>query len=156
MESPAYSSMHLGGMGDIPGLLSGYSDPPGYRSARGDRLDRFDPYRHLDRYRLALEGTELACGRQTLKARLPRASFEITKVEGRTVELAQPLSAELAQPGGYVRSGQTAFAIETVEGRRVTFRDFPFEGGKEIVAPSAVWLAAQPQKDTPRLARRTR
>ena len=94
---------------------------------------------------LLLDGTELACGGQTLKARLPRASFEITKAEGRTVELAQPLSAELAQPGGYVRSGQTAFAIDKVAGRRVTFRDFPFEGGKEIVAPSAVWLAAERQ-----------
>ena len=56
MESPAYSSMHLGGMGEIPGLLSGYSDPPGYGGVRGERLDRFDPYRHLDRYRLAPGG----------------------------------------------------------------------------------------------------
>lgn len=54
-ESPSYSSMHLGLMEDIPELLAGYSDPPGYQPAQGARLDDFDPFEELPRYRLALE-----------------------------------------------------------------------------------------------------
>jgi len=54
-ESPSYSSMHLGNMGEIPDLLSGYSDPPGYQPAQGRRMDDFDCYQHLSRYRLALQ-----------------------------------------------------------------------------------------------------
>ena len=54
-ESPSYSSMHLSLMGDIPLLLRGYSDPPDYQPEAGPRLERFDPFRHLPRYRLALE-----------------------------------------------------------------------------------------------------
>jgi len=54
-ESPSYSSMHLGNMGEIPDLLSGYSDPPGYRPPAGERLQDFDAYQHLSRYRLALQ-----------------------------------------------------------------------------------------------------
>mgnify|MGYP001007362154 CR=1 FL=1 len=54
-ESPSYSSMHLSNMGDIPDLLSGYSDPPGYTPPVGERLQDFDAYQHLPRYRLALQ-----------------------------------------------------------------------------------------------------
>ncbi len=55
VESPSYSSMHLGLMEDIPELLVGYSDPPGYQPPTGQRLDDFDPFESLPRYRLALE-----------------------------------------------------------------------------------------------------
>ena len=54
-ESPSYSSMHLSLMADIPLILRGYSDPPGYMPAKGPRLERFDPFRHLPRYGLALD-----------------------------------------------------------------------------------------------------
>lgn len=54
-ESPSYSSMHLGLMQEIPELLAGYSDPPGYTDAEGRRFDEFDPFVHTPRYRLALE-----------------------------------------------------------------------------------------------------
>ncbi|MHB8995326.1 MAG: heparinase II/III family protein [Armatimonadota bacterium] len=54
-ESPSYSSMHLGLMQEIPDLLTGYSDPKDYRPEKGERLDAFDPFQHLPRYRLALE-----------------------------------------------------------------------------------------------------
>ncbi len=54
-ESPSYSSMHLGLMADIPLILRGYSDPPGYVPPQGARLDSFDPFRRVQRYRLALE-----------------------------------------------------------------------------------------------------
>lgn len=54
-ESPGYSGMHLSLMADIPLVLRGYSDPPGYTPPDGRRLDAFDPFRHLPRYRLALE-----------------------------------------------------------------------------------------------------
>lgn len=53
-ESPSYSSMHLGLMRDIPDILQGYSDPPGYQPDDGDRLQNLQPYEDLDRYRLAL------------------------------------------------------------------------------------------------------
>ncbi len=54
-ESPSYSGMHLSYMGDIPDLLSGYSDPPGYRPSTGEPWKDFDSYQHLSRYRLALQ-----------------------------------------------------------------------------------------------------
>ncbi|MCK5805351.1 MAG: hypothetical protein KAI66_21150, partial [Lentisphaeria bacterium] len=36
-ESPSYSSMHLSLMENIPLLLRGYSDPPGYADEKGER-----------------------------------------------------------------------------------------------------------------------
>lgn len=54
-ESPGYSNMHLNLMRDIPELLSGYSDPEGFVPERGERLKNLNPFRHFDRYRLALE-----------------------------------------------------------------------------------------------------
>jgi hypothetical protein len=36
-ESPNYSTMHLAQMLDIPAILSGYSDPPGYRGVFAHR-----------------------------------------------------------------------------------------------------------------------
>ncbi|MCC7491274.1 MAG: heparinase II/III family protein [Fimbriimonadaceae bacterium] len=54
-ESPSYSNMHLALMADIPEVLAGYSDPPGYQPPAGERFDQFDPHRHVPRYRLALE-----------------------------------------------------------------------------------------------------
>jgi len=55
MESPSYSSMHLGLMRDIPEILRGYSDPPGYQPDEGKRLDDLEPFDQIGRYRLALE-----------------------------------------------------------------------------------------------------
>ncbi len=54
-ESPSYSSMHLSLMADIPIVLRGYSDPAGYTPAQGKRFDDFNPFQHVERYRLALE-----------------------------------------------------------------------------------------------------
>lgn len=53
-ESPSYSSMHLGGLEEIPDLLVGYSDPEGHVDEEGARFDDLDPYEDLPRYRLAL------------------------------------------------------------------------------------------------------
>ena len=66
IESPSYSSMHLSLMRDIPEILRGYSDPIGFQPADGKRMDDFDPFVDLDRYRLALESMVrmLAPGRQ--------------------------------------------------------------------------------------------
>jgi hypothetical protein len=54
-ESPSYAGMHLGLMQDIPEILRGYSDPPGYEPQDGPRLADFNPFEHVVRYRLALE-----------------------------------------------------------------------------------------------------
>ena len=54
MESPSYSSMHLGGLYEIPDLIAGDSDPAGYQAEDGTRFDSLNPYRDLPRYRLAL------------------------------------------------------------------------------------------------------
>lgn len=55
MESPSYSSMHLGLMRDIPEILRGYSDPPSYQPADGKRIENLQPFQEIARYRLALE-----------------------------------------------------------------------------------------------------
>ncbi|MHB9027775.1 MAG: heparinase II/III domain-containing protein [Candidatus Latescibacterota bacterium] len=54
-ESPSYSDMHLSLMRNIPEILLGYSDQPGYRPADGKTLKNFDPFRSVGRYQLALE-----------------------------------------------------------------------------------------------------
>lgn len=55
VESPSYSSMHLSLMREIPEILRGYSDPPGFQPTDGERIENLDPFMDLDRYRLALE-----------------------------------------------------------------------------------------------------
>ncbi|MBI3946773.1 MAG: heparinase II/III family protein [Armatimonadetes bacterium] len=52
-ESPAYASHNYLNMRDLPDLLLGYSDPPGYRPEKGPRLESLNLYQH-DRFRLAL------------------------------------------------------------------------------------------------------
>ncbi|MBI3944785.1 MAG: heparinase II/III family protein [Armatimonadetes bacterium] len=54
-ESPAYSAHHLSNMHELPEILNGYSDPPGYQPAEGVRVENFDPFRE-SRYGLVLEG----------------------------------------------------------------------------------------------------
>ncbi|WP_414660333.1 heparinase II/III domain-containing protein [Horticoccus sp. 23ND18S-11] len=43
-ESPAYATMTLGNIWDMPQALRGYSDPPGYRGPDGRRRDAVDLY----------------------------------------------------------------------------------------------------------------
>ncbi|MSS70564.1 MAG: hypothetical protein EXS64_03645 [Candidatus Latescibacteria bacterium] len=52
-ESPAYAAHNYGNMGELPDLLEGYSDPPGYQPEGGRRIDGLAPYAH-GRFRLAL------------------------------------------------------------------------------------------------------
>lgn len=54
-ESPSYSGMHLSLMEDIPEILRGYSDPEGFVPEEGTAFKDLDPFRHTERYRLALE-----------------------------------------------------------------------------------------------------
>lgn len=43
-ESPAYGTMTLGGIRDLPQAFRGYSDPPGFRDPDGKRIDALDLY----------------------------------------------------------------------------------------------------------------
>jgi hypothetical protein len=95
---------------------------------------------------MLLEGKELNCAQQRIQASQARAVSKIAKVDGRCVELAQPLPAEMVRPGMYVRSGETAFAVEEVDGTRVVIRDFPFEAGKEITASNAMWFSQEAKR----------
>ena len=128
-------------------------------SSLDDQPRAYGPLRVAGRFALAtldlsgrlqrgflLEGKELTCAHQRLSARQPRAVSKIAKIDGRSVELVQPLPAEMVRPGMYVRSGETAFAVEKVEGARITVRDFPFEAGDQIVASNAVWFAQEAEK----------
>lgn len=54
-ESPSYSSMHLSLMRNIPEILRGYSDPPGYQPEKGKRIENLQPFDEIVCYRLALE-----------------------------------------------------------------------------------------------------
>ncbi|MBN1291619.1 MAG: heparinase II/III family protein, partial [Candidatus Latescibacteria bacterium] len=54
-ETPSYSAMHLNLMQEIPEILMGYSDPPGYKPEKGEPLQNFNPFVSVDRYRLAQE-----------------------------------------------------------------------------------------------------
>jgi len=48
-ESPSYSSMHLGGLRDIPEIVAGYSDPADYESPDGVRYENLDPFEDMPR-----------------------------------------------------------------------------------------------------------
>ncbi|MFH1574698.1 MAG: heparinase II/III family protein, partial [Acidobacteriota bacterium] len=53
-ESPAYAAHNLSNISELPELLHGYSDPPGYRPEAGPRLDNLAPFT-TGRYHLALQ-----------------------------------------------------------------------------------------------------
>ena len=46
-ESPAYGLMVLNSLWQLGEILHGYSDPPGFRDAAGDRIDSLDIYRNV-------------------------------------------------------------------------------------------------------------
>ena len=85
-----------------------------------------------------LDGTELSCGDRGLRLKAPRIVRRVVKTEGRKIELDEPLPADSAVAGAYLLTGETGFEIESVEGKLLTVRDYPFEGGKEIVIPNQV------------------
>jgi len=43
-ESPAYAAHNFSNMRELPDLLYGYSDPPGYQPEQGRRLDNVNPF----------------------------------------------------------------------------------------------------------------
>ena len=43
-ESPSYGWMSIGGIAQFPMAMRGYSDPPGYRDEKGERLDDYNLY----------------------------------------------------------------------------------------------------------------
>ena len=51
-ESPGYAMMSLGGIYSLAQAVRGYSDPPGYRDDKGERIDDLDLYQ--GRYKLVL------------------------------------------------------------------------------------------------------
>lgn len=52
-ESPAYAAHNLSNVRELPDLLYGYSDPPGYNPKDGKRLENMNPFK-TGRFQLAL------------------------------------------------------------------------------------------------------
>ena len=52
-ESPAYAAHNFSNVSELPDILRGYTDPPGYEPTDGHRLDDYDPFA-LGRFNLAL------------------------------------------------------------------------------------------------------
>ncbi|MBI3944781.1 MAG: heparinase II/III family protein [Armatimonadetes bacterium] len=52
-ESPAYAEHNYENVRELPDILLGYSDPPGYQPKQGPRLENLNPYAD-ERFRLAL------------------------------------------------------------------------------------------------------
>jgi len=52
-ESPGYAAHNFSNVRELPDLLYGYSDPPGYRPEDGQRLENLDPF-SSGQYHLAL------------------------------------------------------------------------------------------------------
>ena len=93
-ESPSYSAMHLNQLREIPELLDGYSDPEGYEPGNGAAMKNLDPFRHFDRYRLALESMV-----RMLDPNLQEPVIGDSR-EGRSIEpvYAETLAAHYGQP----------------------------------------------------------
>ncbi len=110
-ESPSYSDMFLNLVRDIPELVYGYTDPPGYQPHEGNRLEDYDPYLNTPLYRSALEGqirlldpnrrypvigdTHAGSGLQTIHAEVLTAKYDI----GYAGLLEQTLEMPLADAG---------------------------------------------------------
>ena len=52
-ESPAYAAHNFSNVSELPDILRGYTDPPGYEPADGHRLEDYDPFA-LGRFNMAL------------------------------------------------------------------------------------------------------
>ncbi len=102
-ESPAYAAHNLGNMRELPDLLYGYSDPPGYQPEEGERIEEFNPFAE-GRFDLALQSMArmLAPGRH-----LP--------VIGDTV-YNTGLSAIYAEVLAARSGGQYAGLLESIQG----------------------------------------
>lgn len=123
-------------------------------SALDDEPRTYGPVRMAGRFGMAsvggdgsllcaylLDGTELSCGDRTVTLGRARVARGIVSVDGRTVELEQPLDGEGPPAGAYLLTGGTGFETEAVQGTRLTVRDYPFVGGEELTIPSSVWHA---------------
>jgi len=111
-ESPSYSGMHLSLMAEVPVILRGYTDPPGYEPPEGERLEDLDPFQRVIRYRLALESMVrmLAPGRRCpvigdthYKARISRRYVEVLTYHyspGYAALLEGVMGQSLADVGG--------------------------------------------------------
>jgi len=122
-------------------------------SCLDDQPHNFGPLRMTGRFGMAtldasgrllraylLEGTELSAGGRSLTAPTARLTRKITKVDGRQIELDEPLPPDVARPGRYFLTGETGFEIERTEGNRLTIRSYPFVGGAELMLPTeASW-----------------
>ncbi len=102
-ESPAYAAHNFSNMRELPDLLYGYSDPPGYQPEEGARIEKFNPFAE-GRFHLALQSMVrmLAPGR-----RLP--------VIGDTV-YNTGLSAIYAEVLAARSGGQYAGLLESIQG----------------------------------------
>ena len=118
-ESPAYAQMTLGGMIDFAQAFRGYSDPPGYQSVDGKRLENFDLYhgtayekvcqRLFDTLQGDLKYPPFADSYQTSGAYLPMIELMAANYPERPQYVA--LLKELA--GADLSKGNAATAIYT-------------------------------------------
>jgi len=51
-----------------------------------------------------------------------------------------PLPDDTSCAGTYLLTGGTGFEIKSVQGKRVTVRNYPFVGGEDIVIPHSLWF----------------
>lgn len=86
-----------------------------------------------------LEGTELACGETCLRLPVARVKRQVQRVQGSVVELDAPVPEAAALTGSYLITGDTGFEIESIDGTRLTVRNYPFVGGETVVIPQWTW-----------------
>ena len=131
-ESPSYSAMHLNQLREIPELLDGYSDPEGYEPGTGAAMKNLDPFRHFDRYRLALESMV-----RMLDPNLQEPVIGDSR-EGRSIEpvYAETLAAHYgSRYAGLVENSQGAPLAEKGEEYALWHRDPDLRADDETGLP---------------------
>ena len=82
-----------------------------------------------------MDGTLLRCGDTSLKLDQPRLTRSVVTIEGRTITLDEPLPDGDDLAGTYLLAGDTGYEIESVEGARITVREYEVQPCEEIVIP---------------------
>ncbi len=87
------------------------------------------------------DGTALRCGDTSLTLADARLVRTVTAINGRTITLDEPLPAGEGLTGAYLLAGGTGYEIESVDGPRVTVREYEVQPCEEIVIPQVTSLA---------------
>ena len=93
-----------------------------------------------------LDGDRLEVGKAGIALAASFDELPVSAIEGRTYVLRRPVPGGRLWQGQYVLAGDTGFEVESVEGNRITVRDYPALPATSVrLVPSACVCPAKPK-----------